>query len=214
MYTHYFIWSSLPPSKACIILLFSSFYRWTLKSSESLSDVCSTQLHNSCGMTDLLRREERSGDRRVALTCSCLPPHLSVYYVDWFRDCLPCDSVCFLRADTCLYFSSPCSHHSISVQYSVNVSWVCVTMNEWTGEWMNELMKGITEISKLQRLDFDSFLRASIFSSDILITQRGVSEFLYFCRFLSPLQSSRTTAWKSMFKTKGKEKPVCLLDSL
>lgn len=199
MYTHYFIWSSLPPSKACIILLFSSFYRWTLKSSESLSDVCSTQLHNSCGMTDLLRREGGSGDRRVALTCYCLP----------------CDSVCFLRADTCLYFSSPCSHHSISVQYSVNVSWVCVTMNEWTGEWMNELMKGVTEISKLQRLDFDSFLCASIFSSDILITQRGVSEFLYFCRFLSPLQSSRTAAWKNMFKTKGKEKkPVCLLDSL
>lgn len=138
----YFIWSSLPPSKACILLLFSSFYRCTLKSSERLNDVCSTLSPVNVkgilgpemdtlpvvGQISIIGREE-VGPRRVALTCSCLPRHLGIYYVYWLVSWLsPYDSVCFLRADTCLHFSLslPCSHHNINVQYSVHVSWVSV----------------------------------------------------------------------------------------
>lgn len=135
-----------------------------------------------------------SGAKWPGMLLSPPTPCSSAVLLCWqyfFHDCLPYDPLCFLRADLCLPFLSLCVAYT-RLEYTINVQLIFAeSVCKWV-KGRKEGKKGIVKISKLQSwILIACFLNASMFNSDISVRSHlGVFEFLYFCRFWSPVQSS------------------------
>lgn len=154
---------------------------------------------NAFGGADLHPGQEGTSVQKGSLTCSSLPTSpqhfwcVLTLFASWPP---PLHTLCALWGQPCVCFTVwPRAYHK--AEHPVNPS----SAHEPVSETCHR-------DKQIVGLHFDSLLSWRVYFQFRLLTrtQLGVFEFLCFSRFGSPLRSSRTKSWKSVFRSKGKEK--------